>query len=380
MLTTPTTKRTEAAIANGIADGIANGVALSLGWLTLGGVVLTLAIARHLPIAETIRNVVTSTTSGEIDLEKKAQPRSSIAGFKTTEGFLPCRNPAQTTKDCRTWEGFARAHWGMDVSTPTGTPLHAPGRVGDRVTVVCSGSVSAKSGYGVLATITVSSLPNYEFRAGHLNDCTSGSYSPGDRIAKTGNSGYSTGPHLHWEERVNGDPVEPAYAWLYQTLTGQLPVTASAGGSDFERSLSFIFEIEGGLSDHPNDRGGRTNMGITRARAADYGLTPDEITKPIATKIYKKDYWDGVCDDLAYPLSMACLNTSVNSGGGKAREFNRKIDPNGDPVSEALTYVDRQTQYYDEIIAADPSQEVFERGWKRRSRDLRARIKREFGR
>lgn len=157
------------------------------------------------------------------DTGKTVPHHSTIAGFPTTEGFLPCKNPSVTTADCRTWEGYPRAHLGADVSTPTGTPLYAIGQPDDTVTVTCSGSPSSKSGYGLLAQIEVSSLPDVEFRAGHLSKCQSGEFKPGQIFARTGNSGYSTGAHLHWEERHDGKAIDPQWAWVWFALKGDAP-------------------------------------------------------------------------------------------------------------------------------------------------------------
>lgn len=145
-------------------------------------------------------------------------------------------------------------------------------------------------------------------------------------------------------------------------------------GSNFDESMEFIFKWEGGLSDHPNDFGGRTNMGITEDRAASYGLTPDEITKDEAIEIYKADYWYAAgCNEFEWPLSLTCLNTAVNSGVGKADEFNELVG-DGSPVDEAIAYAQRQEDYYRAIVDFDPSQAVFLDGWLNRSNDLKDKI------
>ncbi len=174
------------------------------------------------------------------DTTKKVEGSSEIAGYPTTDGHLPCKNPDVSTADCRTWEGYPRAHNGVDVSTPTGTVLYVPGIPGDTVTVKCSGSASSSEGYGLLAEI-VPSRGDVFFLAGHLSNCAGGEMQPGEVFGATGNSGYSTGPHLHWEERSKDtdEPVKPTFSWLFQALNGNPPSPplrtkpdAEEGGND----------------------------------------------------------------------------------------------------------------------------------------------------
>lgn len=147
-----------------------------------------------------------------------------------------------------------------------------------------------------------------------------------------------------------------------------------SGDANFEKSLEFIFSVEGGYSNHPDDNGGATMMGITKDRAEKHGYTVDQITKEIATEIYYTDYWLAAgCDKFQYPLSMACMNTAVNSGPGKAVEFNGLIG-DGDVREEAIAYAQRQENYYYDIVSRKPDQEVFLKGWLNRSKDLKRRI------
>ena len=59
----------------------------------------------------------------------------------------------------------------------------------------------------------------------------------------------------------------------------------------FENAFSRVLGFEGGYSDDPDDRGGKTRFGITEATAAKHGYTGhmEDITLNFAKHIYKKD-------------------------------------------------------------------------------------------
>ncbi|EBA11658.1 M23 family metallopeptidase [Roseobacter sp. CCS2] len=110
------------------------------------------------------------------------------ANFRYTSGFGP---------------RWGRLHAGTDFAAPIGTPIYA----------TADGVISHAgwaSGYGRL--IKIRHDFGIETRYAHLNtmDVRVGQrVSRGERIGAMGNSGRSTGPHLHYEVRVNGNPVNP---------------------------------------------------------------------------------------------------------------------------------------------------------------------------
>jgi len=96
-----------------------------------------------------------------------------------------------------------KLHKGVDLKAPMNTPLYAP--IGGIVTY--SGWAS---GYGKY--IKIKHKHGYETRYGHLNKLlvkTGTKVKKGQVIAKTGNTGRSTGPHLHYEVRDRGKPLDP---------------------------------------------------------------------------------------------------------------------------------------------------------------------------
>ncbi|MGZ9810070.1 DUF5930 domain-containing protein [Pseudoroseicyclus sp. H15] len=98
---------------------------------------------------------------------------------------------------------WGRMHEGVDMAGPIGTPVYA---TADGVVTHAGWS----SGYGRL--IKIQHEFGIETRFGHLNaiDVQVGQrVSQGDHIGDMGNSGRSTGPHLHYEVRVGGEPINP---------------------------------------------------------------------------------------------------------------------------------------------------------------------------
>jgi murein DD-endopeptidase MepM/ murein hydrolase activator NlpD len=99
----------------------------------------------------------------------------------------------------------SRPHYGIDYSASAGTPVRA---VGDGTVV----SASRSAGYGNL--IEIRHKNGYTTRYAHLRGFASGVRSgvrvkQEDVIGYVGMTGLATGPHLHYEFRHNGKPVDP---------------------------------------------------------------------------------------------------------------------------------------------------------------------------
>lgn len=98
-----------------------------------------------------------------------------------------------------------RPHHGVDYAAPTGTPIAS---VADGVIRFAGW----KGGYGRLVEIRHS--PTHSTRYGHLRGFAKGikkgvRVNQGQTIGFVGRSGMATGPHLHYEMRVNGTPINP---------------------------------------------------------------------------------------------------------------------------------------------------------------------------
>jgi murein DD-endopeptidase MepM/ murein hydrolase activator NlpD len=94
-------------------------------------------------------------------------------------------------------------HAGVDIAVPIGTPI----RAADAGRVAIAGWVG---GYGNYTCIQHAGTMSTCY--GHQNSIgvsVGQSVSQGQVIGASGNTGHSTGPHLHFEVRINGNPVDP---------------------------------------------------------------------------------------------------------------------------------------------------------------------------
>jgi murein DD-endopeptidase MepM/ murein hydrolase activator NlpD len=100
-----------------------------------------------------------------------------------------------------------RFHAGIDIGAPIGTPVWAA----DAGTVIYAGYAS---GYGTLVLVSHGTVNGQDLTTGYAHmselDVSVGqSVGRGQQVGRVGNEGNSTGPHLHFEVRLDGNPVDP---------------------------------------------------------------------------------------------------------------------------------------------------------------------------
>lgn len=128
------------------------------------------------------------------------------AGQGGTGQFMwPCNGPITSYYGWRTHPifGTTKYHSGMDIAVDSGTPIHAA----DSGTIVYSGWLG---GYGNCVMIDHGGgLVTLYAHNSSLNVGEGQYVSKGAVVAYAGSTGYSTGPHCHFEVRLHGELTEP---------------------------------------------------------------------------------------------------------------------------------------------------------------------------
>ena len=182
----------------------------------------------------------------------------------------------------------------------------------------------------------------------------------------------------------------------------------------FQDAHKFTAKWEGGLSDHPNDRGGLTAYGasiefvkgiaatgsgknflqaigvdLPVTRAVMRQLRPGQVTT-----MFRREFWDALrLDELPFRQAALLYDATVNHGQATAvklsqRGYNRcvthgvKLAVDGilgpltrkalqtDTDKVVREIIEARREFYEGIVAARPDQGVFLKGWLNRANDL----------
>ena len=125
-------------------------------------------------------------------------PSGTVATPSAAGLIWPVQGPITSPFGPR-WGGF---HPGIDIGVPEGTPIHAAAG-----TVIYCGW---ESGYGNLVVIDHhNGLATAYGHQSKIEVSCNENVAQGQVIGLSGCTGFCTGPHLHFEVRVNGTPVDP---------------------------------------------------------------------------------------------------------------------------------------------------------------------------
>ncbi len=145
---------------------------------------------------------------------RKALLKTPIDGARITSGFGMRNHPVL---------GYSKMHKGIDFAAPIGTPVYA---AGDGV-IEKAGPWSSYGNY-----MRIRHTSTYSTAFGHLSGYAKGIH-PGVRVrqgqvvAYSGNTGRTTGPHLHYEVLISGDQVNP--------LNIKMPSGRALAGNDLRK-------------------------------------------------------------------------------------------------------------------------------------------------
>lgn len=181
--------------------------------------------------------------------------------------------------------------------------------------------------------------------------------------------------------------------------------------SYFEQAHKFTAQWEGGLTDHPNDKGGITKYGVSLAFLSDLAQTQagrdtldrmgirlpvtretiKALTPDHAASLFRWQFWDRLhCDDLQPRTALIIYDAAVNHGSARAVKLAQQacnlvspraklaVDGALGPLTRAAldannraalhtVCIEERRKFYRAIVNNNPSQSVFLRGWLNRA-------------
>lgn len=158
---------------------------------------------------------------------------------------------------------------------------------------------------------------------------------------------------------------------------------------NWEKAFSEVLKSEGGYVNDPHDRGGETNLGVTKAAWSEYMGRPiadgeiKALTPDMVNTFYKIRYWDRCkCDNLPNGLDYAVFDFAVNGGvEASSKLLQRAVGVPDDGAIGAKTleavakhdsknllaeFSNRKAKYYEQMVINHPEQQKFLKGWNNR--------------
>lgn len=154
---------------------------------------------------------------------KKAFLKSPLEFTRISSGFAMRVHPIS---------GQWKQHKGVDFAAPIGTPIRASG---DGVVDF----IGKQNGYGNV--VVLKHWNNYSTAYAHMSRFASGlrkgsKISQGEVIGYVGMTGWATGPHLHYEFRINNEPRDP--------LSVDVPNGNALAGTNLQRFRNAVNDIK----------------------------------------------------------------------------------------------------------------------------------------
>lgn len=132
-------------------------------------------------------------------------PDAGGTGIKVKDvpAGLPVKGKVSSPFGYRSSVGKGHSHNGTDFAVPVGTPIVAP------ASGVIKSAGNNGGGEGIFVILDAGGVVHKFFHLSKILAQSGQQVKKGETIGLSGNTGYSTGPHLHWEKHVSGRPVDP---------------------------------------------------------------------------------------------------------------------------------------------------------------------------
>lgn len=227
--------------------------------------------------------------------------------YASPEGMVTAMYGAQ---DNELWASSGGKHTGTDIAMPVGTPVEAA--MDGKVV-----STNAGANYGM--SVVLDHGNGYQTVYGHLSERLvnlGDTVSKGQKIAKSGNTGNSTGPHLHYEVRFGqNNPVDPSMLNLAMTANTLNPINIETMG---DRLLAQANKLGAGVAGYTKGNyagikgtGSQNKWAAQLLSRLDAPVTDANVSAIVTWARYEGGHWKN-------SAHYNPLNTTLDMGGNQS--------------------------------------------------------------